>query len=80
MGGTITVETVLSMLRKLPLRDRLKVIRLALSEAEEILPESPRQLQSLWGLCADLGPAPSADEIDEIRYTIWADFPRDDVA
>ena len=67
------------MLRKLPLRDRLKVIRLVLSEAEEALPESPRQLRSLWGLCADLGPAPSAGEIDEARRAMWASFPRDDV-
>jgi hypothetical protein len=31
------------------------------------------------GLCADLGPAPSADEIDEARRDLWAGFPRDDI-
>jgi hypothetical protein len=31
------------------------------------------------GLCGDLGPAPSAEEIDEGRREMWAGFPRDDV-
>jgi hypothetical protein len=31
------------------------------------------------GLCADLGPAPSAEEIDEARREMWAGFPRDDI-
>jgi hypothetical protein len=31
------------------------------------------------GLCADLGPAPSAEEMDEARREMWAGFPRDDI-
>jgi hypothetical protein len=27
---------------------------------------------------ADLGPAPTAEEIDEARHEAWANFPRDD--
>jgi hypothetical protein len=32
------------------------------------------------GLCTDLGPAPSAEEIDEARREMWTSFPRDDVS
>jgi hypothetical protein len=35
--------------------------------------------RGIIGLCADLGPAPSAEEIDEARREMWATFPRDDV-
>jgi hypothetical protein len=31
------------------------------------------------GLCVDLGPAPSAEGIDEARREMWAGFPRDDI-
>lgn len=39
--------------------------------------KSPRR--SLLGLVADRGPAPSAEEIDEVRRELWANFPRDDL-
>ena len=35
--------------------------------------------RSFIGLCADLGPAPSAEEIDEARREMWTGFPRDDI-
>jgi hypothetical protein len=46
--------------------------------AEENRPPAPRR--SLYGLCADLGPAPSAEDIDEVRREMWANFPREDIA
>ena len=36
--------------------------------------------RSILGLCADLGPAPSADDIDEARREMWSAFPRNSVA
>lgn len=41
-------------------------------------PENGRSPRSLLGLCKDLGAAPGADEVDEIRQEIWGRFPRDD--
>jgi len=35
--------------------------------------------RSLYGICADLGPAPSAEEIDESRREMWGNFPREDI-
>jgi hypothetical protein len=37
-----------------------------------------KPFRSLWGALSDLGPAPSAEEIDEARREAWANFPRDD--
>jgi hypothetical protein len=34
----------------------------------------PRPLKSGWGLCADLGPAPSAEEIDANRAEMFRGF------
>lgn len=74
-----TVEVALHILRQLPPRDRLRVIAMALPEAERELPDRPRPRNSLYGALAHLGPAPSAEEIDEARREAWANFPRDDI-
>lgn len=39
----------------------------------------PEPRLSLYGICADLGPAPSAEDIDEVRREVWANFPREDI-
>jgi hypothetical protein len=75
----VTADTVLTLLRQLQPRERLKVIAQALPEVERDLSEQLRPLKSLRGLCADLGPAPSAEEIDEARREVWAGFPREDI-
>lgn len=75
---TITIDTVLTLLRQLPPRERLRVIAQALPETERDLSAPSRPLKSLRGLCADLGPAPSAEEIGNARHEAWADFPRKD--
>ena len=36
--------------------------------------------RSILGLCADLGPAPSAEDIDQARREMWSTFPRHSVA
>ena len=48
-----------------------------------VQPAPPRALaapRALFGLCADLGPAPSAEEIDDARREMWSAFPRDNVS
>ncbi|GEM_PF-1963916 len=42
----------------------------------ESLPKQPKR--SLNGLLTDLGPAPSAEDIDEARREMWGNFPRED--
>ncbi len=38
-----------------------------------------RPWRSFFGALAHLGPAPSAEEIDEMRREAWANFPREGV-
>jgi hypothetical protein len=75
----VTADTVSDLLLRLPPLERLQVIARVLPETERDLSERQRPLQSLRGLCADLGPAPSAEEIDEARREAWADFPRENI-
>jgi hypothetical protein len=79
MSAPVTSQTVLEMLRRLSPRERLRVIAQALPETEREFPTSAQPSRSLLGLCADLGTAPTADEIDATRKEAWAGFPRDDI-
>nr|WP_248277496.1 hypothetical protein [Brasilonema sp. UFV-L1] len=45
----------------------------------ELIDNLPTPRKSLWGLCADLGQAPSESEIDAARSEEWANFPREDI-
>jgi hypothetical protein len=75
----ITADTVLEELRQLPPRERLRVIAQALPEVERELQEPEPRLPSLRGLWKDLDFDIGAEEIDEVRREVWADFPRDDI-
>jgi len=44
----------------------------------KFVPPEKRPFRSLRGALKDLGPAPSAEDIDEARREAWANFPRDD--
>ena len=61
-----------------PLNDLTGLVDAVVQEAEPpAAATSPPR--SFIGLCVDLGPAPSAEEIDETRREMWAGFPRDDI-
>lgn len=77
--AAVTVEMVLANLRRLPPRERLRVIVEALPELERELQEPREPLQSLRGLWKDLDFDVSAADIDEVRREGWADFPRQDL-
>ena len=52
-------------------------------DVERLLEESDAETHqpprgSLHGTLADLGPAPSAEDIDEAQREMWGNFPRDD--
>jgi hypothetical protein len=76
----VTLEEVLNQVRQLSLVDKLRLIEWVTPEIErELTTEKPSPRKSLWGLCADLGVAPSVDEIDQARQEEWANFPREDL-
>ncbi len=56
-------------------RDKLRLIEHIAPEIErDLTPVTPEPRKSLWGLWADLGPAPSAEEIDEARREAWGNL------
>jgi len=76
----VTLDQVLTLARQLPPLEKIKLIERIAPEIEQDLRvnlQTPRPRRSLLGLCADLGPAPSAKEIDEVRREMWASFPRE---
>ena len=76
--NTITADTVLGMLRRLPPRERLSVIAKALPETERDLAVQTPTLSSLRGLWKNLNFDVSAETIDGVRREVWVDFPRED--
>jgi hypothetical protein len=77
----MTLEEVLSFVKQLSLIDQVRLIERVAPEIEHDLAATvqPSPRRSLWGLCANLGTASSAIEIDQIRQEEWANFPREDV-
>jgi len=78
--GSITLEQVVFLARQLPTLEKIRLIEQMAPEIErDMLSQRPFKRKSLLGLCADLGPAPSAKEIDQVRREMWAGFPREDI-
>ncbi len=51
------------------------------TSSEEVnTPTRTKSHHSLYGLCADLGPGPTDEDIEEMRHEMWANFPREDIA
>lgn len=75
----MTLEEVLNLIKQLSVVDKVRLIERIPPEIErELIAVQPFPRKSLWGLCADLGQAPSADDIDRTRREEWANFPRND--
>ncbi len=68
MEKAVTFEEVLGLAKRLSPLDKVRLIKRIAPEIEqELVAAQPRPRRSLWGLCAGLGPAPSAEEIDRAR-------------
>jgi hypothetical protein len=74
----ITFEQVLQMAQRLPVPEQTRLAACLTPAAKPVEVEQPFK-SSLWGALAHLGPAPSAEEINEARREMWANFPREDV-
>jgi hypothetical protein len=76
-----TFEEISEQAMNLPLRERIRLVeRLVAAVGEELEhQEAAKPRRSLLGLLADLGPAPSAEDIDEVRREMWKNFPRKDI-
>ncbi len=73
-------EQVRDLSEHLSPRDKLRLIEELVQQLLRELPASTKKPSpSLWGALAHLGPAPSAEDIDEMRSEAWANFPREDI-
>jgi hypothetical protein len=80
MSAVANLDQVLTMATQLSALDKVRLIEgLAPQIEHDLRALRPTRYKSLHGLCADLGPAPSAEEIDAVRRQAWAGFPREDV-
>jgi hypothetical protein len=77
----VSLQEVIKLAKQLSTVDKVRLIQQIAPDIEQELTDKlstvPRQ--SLWGLCADLGKAPSTEEIDLARSEEWASFPREDI-
>ena len=75
-----TIKVVLSLTRNMPAVYKAQLIsQIADAMQQDLAAPSAGAPRSLWGVFADLGPAPSAEEIDEARRELWGVLPKADV-
>jgi hypothetical protein len=76
----VTFDHVLDLAQKLPPADQARLVeRLAPTIVRALTGAQSMPRRSLRGILADLGPAPSAEDIDEARREAWSNFPREDI-
>ena len=76
----MTLQEVLQLAKQLTPIDKVRLIQQLTPDLErEFSQIKPQPKKSLLGLCANLGKAPSAAEIDNARSEMWIGFPREDI-
>lgn len=76
-SNQFSFEQVLEMAQRLPPIDQARLVARLAPNMEKLFEQvgsSPAKRVSLRGLLADLGQAPSSEEIDEVRREMWAGF------
>lgn len=75
------VKALLKQIHELSIAEKLQLMtelpKIIQAEWETTRPTAPSE--SLYGLCSDLGIAPSQDEMDQARHEVWQNFPREDI-
>jgi len=71
------IDPILTQALRLPVLAKVRLMERLIVLLEQDLEDTQGKQPLLpWnGLCADLGSAPSAEEIDAMRSEAWADFP-----
>lgn len=76
------VEAITALVLRLTPVQRIRLVERVLRTLEQDLSGRSARIQAwtpLRGALADLGPAPSEEEIDAARRDAWSNFPHDDV-
>ena len=75
----MTLQDVMELAKQLSPVEKKRLIEQLSSDLELELEKSKKPRQSLFGICQDLGQAPSSEDIDEMRKKAWKNFPREDI-
>ena len=76
----ISFEEVAALADQLSAIEKIRLVeRLAAGLEHHLVEEKPRPRRSAYGIATDLGSAPSAADIDEVRREVWKNFPREDI-
>ncbi len=77
MMADIPFEALEEQVKNLSTLQKIKLVEAVMATIKEDFIEiQPADKRTLWyGMCADLGNAPSAEEIDEARRETWGNFP-----
>ena len=76
----VRVEQMLQLIEPLTPIEKIRLVTKVISDLETPLKmaiNTKSPLQSVYGCCADLAPVPSAEEIDQMRQEVFADFGQD---
>jgi hypothetical protein len=77
--STATIDQARELIQTLTPRDKLRLIDELVQQVLREYPSTGTPSKSFYGALKHLGPAPSAEEIDEARREAWANFPREDI-
>jgi hypothetical protein len=76
-----TLDEMIEHAKRLSALDKPRLIEELIRDVKETVAQAaPAPLESLYGALADLGTAPSAEDIEETRREMLHNFPRDDIA
>jgi hypothetical protein len=76
----MSFEEIAALADQLSPLDKVRLIKHLANRLEHQLTEQKsRSRRSALGIAADLVPAPSAEDIDEVRKEVWKNFPREDI-
>ena len=77
--GESKLSELMPQLLNLSPQEKIRLITRLANTLEHDLEGVAHQRQSLYGLCADLVTAPSAQDINEVRHAVWGNIPRGDI-
>ena len=78
--AAISFEQIAALTDQLSAIEKVRLLeRLTLGLEHQLAEEKSRPRRSAYGIAADLGPAPSAEDIDEVRREMWKNFPSEDI-
>lgn len=71
----MTYQEVLSAVQTMPTTEKVRLLEdISASLRRDLVQDDPKPPQSLYGLFADLGIAPSSEDIDEAQREMWSRF------